>query len=541
MATFHHLPVELLLRIATYLDEDPDRKETLRHLALLSREARPVAQEVLHRTLAVDNHPRIDWGLTRLERSLRTLLTKPELARRVQDLSISLEYPDYWMQGGMPWEYARKSGDIEIDEPCAQFIEGMDMRLWLKGLLPSSDSQREVRYREYRNWLRQIRKETGGCAPLLLQLVPNLESLSLHAAQPWDIDVHRWLPIPHLLSPVLVAGFQKLTSLTLNFLPPWSLLGIPTLNRFHFDTNALEACAKDMDQDELFLPWAIMGRPYGAMNTNLVSLVVTMDMAVFERLADSLGRLLYCESVARLQEHLKALRSFRIRLQYTQESQHMDGYETEVTLYNELMPFIRNTGLETFIMDAKDVDWERYAREGFKEEPHDLWTAESAEPLDLGELPNRLLDLGCLRRIVAPQEAYFFHYRPDSRYDALPGHSFAPLALPPSVESIEVIDSTRSLNRWAKYVLDHRDKYPNLKRVVLWCDRHSSALVHDKRLRPVGEPDIHILDHRGTQTVEAEDTRMMDDVDDKVWEDLQEAGISLVINTERRGGWRDHV
>lgn len=45
------------------------------------------------------------------------------------------------------------------------------------------------------------------------------------------------------------------------------------------------------------------------------------------------------------------------------------------------------------------------------------------------------------------------------------------MPLPQTVKSADIINSIRALNHWVKCVLDHPSEHPNLKIIVLWCDK----------------------------------------------------------------------
>jgi hypothetical protein len=167
-----------------------------------------------------------------------------------------------------------------------------------------------------------------------------------------------------------------------------------------------------------------------------------------------------------------------------------------------------------------------------------------------------------------------------------PDLKWQPSPLPHSVKCFEIIDSTTLLNHWARYVLDHPTEFPSLKRVVLYCDKLTIPLQPDTRLRPepehVGDGGVEACvhpteampnehDHEpnpvsassdgSTDYGELSDFESDYDEDDdgdydsddelnsenrkldmeglEVWEELQKAGVELVVNFQRDQGWRD--
>lgn len=135
------------------------------------------------------------------------------------------------------------------------------------------------------------------------------------------------------------------------------------------------------------------------------------------------------------------------------------------------------------------------------------------------------------------------------------------------MEEVRVIDSTRLLNHFARHVLECPSEYPNLKRISLWCDRLAIPLAPDPRLRQIhdsvdppvaqeisrsSEDDqddvddpynsqrfFHRLDRGLEEPIEEEDK--LEDEDDRIWDELQRAGIEVVINFKQDRGWRHTI
>jgi hypothetical protein len=144
---------------------------------------------------------------------------------------------------------------------------------------------------------------------------------------------------------------------------------------------------------------------------------------------------------------------------------------------------------------------------------------------------------------------------PGLRRLALPQHTLiwfdnTRFQLPSTIEVVEIIDSTRLLNGWAKCVLEGKDQLPNLRRIVLWCNHETEPLVPDKKLRKIpswydpacgrNPRDVErekMLRQQGQLDLEVAFGAPYDWVGDEIWNELQEAGIEIVIG-EGRKGWR---
>jgi len=80
------LPDELLLAVAKCLrDDSKNGYSDLNHLALSCRKLRPIAQEVFYMEVSTDPTPKRS-----LANLARTLLQRPDLAKRVRKLNIDL-------------------------------------------------------------------------------------------------------------------------------------------------------------------------------------------------------------------------------------------------------------------------------------------------------------------------------------------------------------------------------------------------------------------------------------------------------------------
>ncbi|KAF1965987.1 hypothetical protein BU23DRAFT_560679 [Bimuria novae-zelandiae CBS 107.79] len=334
-----------------------------------------------------------------------------------------------------------------------------------------------------------------------------------------------------------IVSFDRLKTLKTNFLPPDRVLMIPSLRTLHIDLQEFR------NRREFHLVFDTMSEGSDSQVVPSVSnLIVDLNMSFFEERTPGSSHDEVCSQMMNFMEYLcdcRELKTVQLRLCYDDGDgiHHLPPLtRSEELLYNDLMPFFgRLNTVETLIIDSNDVDWDLYARnDGVNDKPYSLWTAKHQQPLFAGDEANELIDMSGLRRLVAPQEAFFSHVDPEALSDFHGnGYQFEPTLLPSSVESIEIIDSTRALNRWARYVLELPEEYPSLKIIVLWCDTHTDPFVDDDRIRPSGEPkrpDTIYYCFDGAKNVpETEsDWRLEVDVSDKVWEEIEEAGISLV-------------
>jgi hypothetical protein len=85
-----------------------------------------------------------------------------------------------------------------------------------------------------------------------------------------------------------------------------------------------------------------------------------------------------------------------------------------------------------------------------------------------------------LRRVVASQGAYLRLYEP-----AIDGPEYIiPVVnlFLPTIESIEVIDSTESFVSLLESLLVHQHSFPHLHYVRLWCHRYAAPLIKHEEL-----------------------------------------------------------
>ncbi|KAH3999176.1 hypothetical protein HBI56_081540 [Parastagonospora nodorum] len=605
MATLKDLPVELMLRIVHYVSEtmheDTDtakflespilaprevdrafwrltlaRYQDLRHLALTSRVMRPLAQEYLFRAVAVDNSVRTERGaITGIHRLLIVLSQRPDLAKRAQSLHIDVnpfvvQHSEHALDLGTGCEktpcYCRLH---ELQGICATLVEGIEMSLWLTKAVPSSS--RRKRYGFYTEWQKILRNEYDHCftnnyawaaiTGIIPYLLPNLSALSLNTYRDDEAAFHFSLGLPVILKPALIAGFLQITSLKTTFVPPWAAVTMPTVRSLHIDLGD----ARGWYEDEEFGP-AYYDVSKGD-NPGIKSVIIDLSVIVLESVDDNdFGFRLYnshYDTAQKLVRNLAGLCDLQIRLSYRSppnaylyEDMHWERLEPT---YGTLTGLLHNATVESVTIDAADVNWSLYEEIIQQVTYAHTWRVQAesiggfytntsgSDNWTLSNLPN-------VRRLVLPQEALIGTH----------AQGWRPAPLPENVEEVGVIDSTRILNHWARYVLEYPSEYPNLKRISLWCDRLAISLSPDPRLRQVHDsvdhpvaqdtsrsseesPDdvedpyfserfFHRLDRDLEEAIEEEDK--LGDEDDRIWDELQRAGIEVVINLKQNRGWR---
>ncbi|KAF2451901.1 hypothetical protein P171DRAFT_515824 [Karstenula rhodostoma CBS 690.94] len=550
MARFKDLPAELRLRVAEHLAHGEQLSENLRALALASRELAPIAQDVLFRSPAVNNRPRkkVFWINEAKQPS-------SELFNRLNQNVMT--DPDFWSSAPL----SQLERTLEERPAFAKRIRSLNMELvgeWRflmtsnPGKDPSVACLHSINRKAY-----PYRR-----AAVLLSKLSRLEHLILTFKPPFEIPLHNNTLGNRLLQ---VAGFPHLTSLKTNCLPPPPILTMPSLRKLHINTRSLyfliDSDYYDSEVDES--DWN--GIDAGAQNDvnylfnvdpireglkhtdrvpQIRSLTIDLDAGILTQHLDHAIKLRICNELKKVLAFLDALESVQLRLGYDYTGCRRT-YDEERLSYGELSGFLDLKNLRTVIIDTCELDWSIYSANIELDIFCQDCTADRVLPIhhqddefDNDYIPTNIPQL---RRIVIPQEAFFHHHKYFD--DGVP--PFRPTPLPQTIESVEIIDSTRALNHWARYVLDHPGEYPNLKQVVLWCDRKQVPLGPEDRYRTAAYDESEAEDQvfGGAETYESYDVHdnyvLQDDVPDDVWTELEDSGISLVKHTKHDQGWRD--
>jgi hypothetical protein len=220
--------------------------------------------------------------------------------------------------------------------------------------------------------------------------------------------------------------------------------------------------------------------------------------------------------------------------------------------FENIIRWLRNENLEALIVDISQVHTDLMIDRpdnGPQKFGRALRPAVGTSTPSLRNLPK-------LRKIMAPQE---FFFSVDEWYTMV--------QLPKSVESIQIVDATVSLERWVDYIQENREhKFPQLKELVLRRQYQRDDIVEDPRLNTLNEynrdngdeEDAHESgsdeDYETNEDEEVHDTNEEEDVydvdeewqdswqwqfDDRpgVWDRLKLAGIDLVSKGPEAVPW----
>jgi hypothetical protein len=546
------LPDELLLNISHRLvaaDTEPlhggylvGPNETLCHdlekgrlphadlvsLCATARKLRAPAAEVLYTypKLAASTNP-VHGEITINNRTplvslLRTLVLRPELARRVKGIRL-LVLPRDAHHAPATTSAAvtcrRQScycKNTDFLSSLRQVVERVEIGLWARTRGNYCLRDRAARYRFYRKWIRllQLGNEPA-LAGLILHLVPNLEHLSLRsyagtAPESDDEDDSeeesqvywgRFNPdfcfgtglVAHPY-PTWVSGFSKLASVTSSTVLPWSVISLPTLKKLEYEIND--------DKDGGLFNWSARhlpsDRPPHPVLSTLILNIDVSNLAV-EDVVDYIPRLL---------ENLPSLKKLHIRVFSDRKDAFQEDRDGEVDLAI-ILPQVSSA--KELVIDTTDLS-----------PSSTFWLTHLSS---YNSFP-------ALKRLVVPQRVLFEVHNDNT-------------SLPSTVESLEIIDSTRQMNGWAQAFLNSQGRYAGLRRISFWCDRNSKALVRDGDLRDVpawydcdSEQDPRIKEQQqGLAGPMDEDWKPFDWVADQIWDELKDAGIEFVVEEETRG-WR---
>jgi hypothetical protein len=543
----------------------------LKALALVCRELAPIAQDVLFRNPVVNNHPlnvsssgrdkellqmqssRIISTLGEMRSLIDTYMANPVMSGPgafdiIKHLNSStqdvLKDPELWWRDRI----VQLERALEYRPALAQKMRSLNLDLMGKaGVVSSHSAGLSVEYMQTYPYRR---------LNALLSRMYRLEHITLNFKRPFSTRLlENWLGTEGSQ----LASFSQLTSLKTNFLPPWPVLTLPALRELHIDTRFLDLSRhregyarwpewEDIDeefQNDANYLFGVDLLQKGLRRTGglsqILSLIIDFDAEILTWCRDpAINRHFY----AGLKELLALLKVEAVQLRLCHNNTRCRYYpEDERLSYGELSGFLDQQNLRTAIIDTSELDWDNYFAGCFitLEDYAVFPLHHEDEDFENDYNPTKTPRL-C--RIVIPQEALFHHHkRPDEDF-----RSFRPISLPQTVESVEVIDSTRALNHWARYVLENPGEYPKLKQVVLWCDRNQVPLASESqhRLINVDEAEAELLedeDFGQDEIYEPDDYGeihvLKDDVPDDVWMELEKSGISLVKHTERNQGWRD--
>jgi hypothetical protein len=465
MNAFGKLPNELLLKIAFHLgDVRREDSRQLRNLALVSRKLRGIAQDALYHS------PYINLGsLDRSSRPLqitqflRTLLTRPELAKSVRNLHIEVfDHEGHHEDDCDGVEITVMQPDQIVDSKESNQCACIRSRVFtLAEDYLATETLPGPLLRRKDPWREQIRHGFEcALAGLILVLCQSLETLELQIygtsllANPLSTPTrtcilwNMWFGlVPDgenaMFPAACVAGLGNLKRLSTNGLVPWSIIALPNLDRLHF---ALEndLWNKVPEEMEIGIPRNL------APNITKLSIEVEADGLVMDPQEHG-------PHSAHMSRHFAKSLAACIELKHLHISLQRRRYRRMALVgqYGYLTDLIRCPKLETLSIDAHKA-LSRLSDVHFM--------------ADLGPM-HSFAHLPSLRRIAAPQEAFFEV-----------GGPFRRATLPPSIEEIHIIDYGNAIDRYLWRLLKTRYAMPHLKRLVTWIDHCKSHSEDDVRL-----------------------------------------------------------
>lgn len=308
-------------------------------------------------------------------------------------------------------------------------------------------------------------------------------------------------------NPTFVPGLASLRSITSNFVLPWSITSIPTLKTLEFEFRYEDNEEGVYGVDSLF-------HQPSSLCWNISSLVLNLDVKILD---SSLPETILHTWIRRLLKQLTALKKIHVRTFYEESIEYEpDDSSHQFFTLGQLLALSNLVNVEELVVDSSDMGRSKPAWE---------------EPFE--SLPDNFPNL---QRLALPQNAMLYY-------------GFTCPQLPSTIEIVEIIDSTRLLNAWAKYVLESKARLPHLRRIVLWCDRELAPLVSDNVLREIPswydpgcgrdprECERELHKETGQLGFEGAMGAPFDWVGDEIWDQVRDAGIEVVFGKGKRG-WR---
>jgi hypothetical protein len=251
-----------------------------------------------------------------------------------------------------------------LENLFSDFIDGMEIRLWLAGLIPSSHQPRAQRYLFYREWSAEAQEfglDWSAVAATFFQLLPNVTQLSMNTSNWPECVVHYWAGHPQQFPPGLIIGFSKLALLKTTFVPPWVVLKTLTLRTLHIDFSAADIWYEfteegpgsyHIDKDDCCEHVKTM-----ILDLNITALE-TLDNSESFRLKSAYT------TVMKVQQYLTGLRDFRIHFSH-KEMVNGEYYESILgaaltVSYAGLALFLDLGEVESVSIDASAVNWVTY-------------------------------------------------------------------------------------------------------------------------------------------------------------------------------------
>ncbi|KAI4953274.1 hypothetical protein J4E86_006815 [Alternaria arbusti] len=488
------LPDELLLAVAKCLrDDTKNGYSDLNHLALNCRKLRPIAQEVFHTDISIT--PTLKRGLARLA---RTLLQRPDLARRVLKLNIELS--------GMPLTHHRNCvseghyfEDSEVECTCGIPYLGTHFMGFLIGV--KSKDGVPLRNKGWEDML--MRGEDTALVGLILCVTPALSDLTLMIwdsprCNDFDNNNVAWAEFEKVFENItrqkdLADCFQGLSSLkrlVTDGYPPCSWLSLPRL----------EAARINLFEDPSYNTMISQITPGATVSTTLTRLVIQPE---FEALYsyDAIymdGFYGHVRSVIRGLTNLTHL--FILYRAIVDPYGRFDPLNTPRGSFAHIVSHLESRSLTNLTLDVEPAlkDLVRYMIM--------LEYTRGVSPMTwLAGLPK-------LRNLNAPQEAFFSA-----------NEEFRTCHLPTTIESISIMDATYETKRYLKHLLDLQTEWPNLKTIKI-----GESPCNDQSVYPADSDD---------DASDAGERRKVSELDDSIYEQARSRGLR-VEKVQDRTAWK---
>ncbi|KAJ4368383.1 hypothetical protein N0V83_006740 [Neocucurbitaria cava] len=511
MATLENLPKELLDMIANELR--PCYK-SLMSLSMTCQSLRPSAQIALHRDVVI-TAPRFDVlndqnydedYCSRLEFFVRTLLGRPDLARRVRELNISINNSTS-VRDALRRDY-RGDSDNHVDDGWD------DIMSLCENLLETASLSTGLGFNDPL-WMKRIRKgKQLAFLGVVLTCTPKLQSLAIDRYINWKSfdDTYEFTPSPISFREMFgnlhrakgfsmswIPGLARIGSLRTNCVLAPQFFTLPNLTSLEFGFRDEQYHWHPKD---LRLP-----RPFDA--NNATSLLKQMGILVDEKcLRDSRqpeGDNFY-RYTRQLPDLLPNLSSLDLLVQPVSKDIFNDWYDAILRYgesYDCLVAKFRGQNIQTLKIDTSAISSARQAKR--------------LKPIV------SLTDFTKLRKIVAAQEAFFSV-----------DEAFTVCKLPSSIEEIVIVDTTNPVSRWLKQILASIWEYPNLKSITLWTPYDPFDSPFDWRLGNQHDfpRDDEVIDsNSSTRRIDPPPQWKKDflaaSTDGSVWPDLEAAGIQM--------------
>jgi hypothetical protein len=258
-------------------------------------------------------------------------------------------------------------------------VDGLDMRLWLRAILPSPGTPRLLRYQFDINSVKALALQHdeynllphvwAAVVVMIPHVIPNLTTISINA-QEYDYDAFYYcFGEPNLFSPTLVQGFSRIPMIQTTFVPAWCVLSVPTLNTVHI---ALSDARTRYERDEISEDRYVIDD--GQSCENIKCVIIELCIAVLETW-ESDGKVRLDTGVfkttKKLLSQLGGLMDLRIHCCYRKDIDwHIYNdmhWECLGLGYGKLQELLVKSSIENVIIDTVEVNWEKIPEINWRE------------------------------------------------------------------------------------------------------------------------------------------------------------------------------